>query len=131
MLNDNLVKAVFCDSDLYSQVLEVLEQELLKVANKFEWPPEWLDPSKKDELNVDEWLSRIEEFAAGKSDRVTHISPVGRLSQITTMALLGLSKTIDKNFLEDMALLGIKNLTESTSSHDVAKSLIDVTGAKE
>ena len=108
MSENNFAEALFDGSSFYLQVLKMLEQELFSMAQKFEWPPEWLSPPEKWEAGVKDWLDRIEEFAAGQSERAAQISAVGRLSQIAVMTLLSLSQiTKDGAFIESLSSLAV------------------------
>ena len=67
---ENKLFDLFGGSPFYTQLAAMFYQELLRLAEMFEWPPEWLNPPSTGESNAAVWLERIEEYAAGQSDRV-------------------------------------------------------------
>ncbi len=80
-----------------------------RLAEMFEWPPEWLNPPSTGESNAAAWLQRIEEYAAGQSDRVAHIPDFGRLEQGSGHGSAGVVTDDRRGFFGTSAMLEAEN----------------------
>jgi len=103
---------------LYAEFFEIVYRDLLKEAEKVDWPFGPLNASSKGGANAAAHLQHIADYAADQSGQLAHIPAIARLNRVAIMVLEGLAESIEGDLFEALEKLEAKSSRKSNGSQN-------------